>query len=214
MKKKKKGFTIVELIVVMAIIAILTLMAVPRLQKYIEDAKLVSTLATADTIYNAAVAYEASHITDKNLWSTRANGYIDLSAEYIPPYIEDMNFVPLGKSLLEPYISGDVSFVMGNMPSTLNNISATNIYYAGILPNDYNDLSAPIAVYYRDIRMPTTNEIIASGLMDKFYYHGTAVVGGGEPMVVNVLGFPGATAPNYLVPVSEYLAAYNKEIKK
>ena len=37
---KKKGFTLIELIVVMAVIAILVLLAIPRLLNYTKDATL------------------------------------------------------------------------------------------------------------------------------------------------------------------------------
>ncbi len=37
-KRKNLGFTIIELIIVMAIIAVLILIAVPTLSKYLDDA--------------------------------------------------------------------------------------------------------------------------------------------------------------------------------
>lgn len=55
-KRKNKGFTIVELIVVMAIIAILILIAVPTFTRYIEDAQETSEMGTEKTIYEATVA--------------------------------------------------------------------------------------------------------------------------------------------------------------
>lgn len=54
-KNKKTGFTIVELIVVMAIIAILILIAIPTLSKYINNANKTSELATSSTIYKSTV---------------------------------------------------------------------------------------------------------------------------------------------------------------
>lgn len=54
-KNKNRGFTIVELIVVMAIIAILILIAVPAYTKYIDNAKRTSELGTEDTIYKATI---------------------------------------------------------------------------------------------------------------------------------------------------------------
>ncbi len=55
-KRKRKGFTIVELIVVMAIIAILTLIAVPMFKNYIEKAEDTKEIANANTAYEAAFA--------------------------------------------------------------------------------------------------------------------------------------------------------------
>lgn len=53
---KNKGFTIVELIVVMAIIAILILIAVPTFTKYMEKADKTREVANASTIYKSTVA--------------------------------------------------------------------------------------------------------------------------------------------------------------
>lgn len=49
-KNKKRGFTIVELIAVMAIITILSAALVPKVANYISDAKKVSVLSDAKTI--------------------------------------------------------------------------------------------------------------------------------------------------------------------
>lgn len=60
-KNKKKGFTLVELIVVLAILAILAAMLVPALTGYIDKANEKKILATARQYYVAAqtVASEA-----------------------------------------------------------------------------------------------------------------------------------------------------------
>ena len=53
-KNKKKGFTLVELIVVLAILAILAAMLVPALTGYIDKANEKKVLATARHYYVAA----------------------------------------------------------------------------------------------------------------------------------------------------------------
>ena len=53
-KKKKKGFTPIELIIVIAIIAILAAIAIPKFGEVRKDAAFKSDIANAKTIANAA----------------------------------------------------------------------------------------------------------------------------------------------------------------
>ena len=55
-KKKKKGFTLVELIIVIAIIAILATIAIPRFGEIREGANVRSDIANAKDIQTAATA--------------------------------------------------------------------------------------------------------------------------------------------------------------
>ena len=57
----KKGFTLIELIVVIAIIATLLLILVPTMNGFVDTAKKEKDLANARTIYNAAVAQQTAH---------------------------------------------------------------------------------------------------------------------------------------------------------
>ena len=88
-KNKKKGFTLVELIVVLAILAILAAMLVPALTGYIDKANEKKTLATARQYYVAAqtVASEAyangDEITVISLHKKQS-----LKPRYITPVLE------------------------------------------------------------------------------------------------------------------------------
>lgn len=58
-KKKKKGFTLIELVAVLAIIAILSTAFIPKFGKYITEAKKVAVLNEAK---NVVAAYESAKV--------------------------------------------------------------------------------------------------------------------------------------------------------
>lgn len=59
--RDQKGFTLVELLVVMAILAVLAALAVPKFGQMLTDSKYNANNENVDMIYKAAEMYIASH---------------------------------------------------------------------------------------------------------------------------------------------------------
>ena len=86
-KSTKKGFTLVELIVVLVILAVLAAMLVPALVGYIDRAKAEKEYQTAATVYGAAQAVITEKYA-KNDWddekstdaTSSANGKVEYGA--------------------------------------------------------------------------------------------------------------------------------------
>ncbi len=73
----KKGFTLIEIVIVIVIIAILAALLVPQLTRWIDKAKIAKLKSDADTVRNSVAAYmtheiaanefDNATITDQNI---------------------------------------------------------------------------------------------------------------------------------------------------
>ena len=71
MKKSKKGFTLIEMIIVIAIIAVLLLIMVPTMNGFVKTAQNEKDLANARSLYTAAKAqYTAASVNLKDSTGT------------------------------------------------------------------------------------------------------------------------------------------------
>ncbi|MDD7795771.1 type II secretion system protein [Clostridium sp. 'White wine YQ'] len=60
-RRKRKGFTLIEVVAVMAIIGILAVALVPRVSKYMNQAKKVKVLSQVRTVVTNAEMYNAKN---------------------------------------------------------------------------------------------------------------------------------------------------------
>jgi prepilin-type N-terminal cleavage/methylation domain-containing protein len=65
-KKNEKGFTLVELIVVIAIMAVLAALLIPRIMGNVEDARHQKEVTTAQTIASEITIWNAKAATDND----------------------------------------------------------------------------------------------------------------------------------------------------
>lgn len=117
--KKLKGFTLVELIVVMVILALLMALAVPQVTKYIDKAGDITMKSEARACYTAVQAYcveayESSKLTGQNLCNTVKNDLT--SSGYVTP--SGMSGTNVGFFISSVYTKNNNSTIwpMANVP--------------------------------------------------------------------------------------------------
>lgn len=104
--RSKKGFTIIELIVVMAVIAILVTMGVPRFLGYTRDAEVTGMKADIKILETAALQYAIQN--DDALPATTtvaaitATGVVDNQGVAIP--VADLDGFTLDPAKIGPFV--------------------------------------------------------------------------------------------------------------
>lgn len=121
--KNKKGFTLVELIVVIAILGILALFLVPQFQGYSQDAKVQVAKANTRTVWTAANAALTQSEYDDKIEVTE-NGETTKAGK---EGIKDIALEKLGDS----FDTGKLSVVVDTTNKKIESVTYDGCIYAG-----------------------------------------------------------------------------------
>jgi prepilin-type N-terminal cleavage/methylation domain-containing protein len=118
-KMKSKGFTLIELAVVLAIIAVLAAVLTPMVSGYIDQARITRAQADAKAIASAVQSYKS----DTGFWpiySTYANAQLDTLTN------ADELLIGPGNTPTQKAMSGFDTLVSGHAPLSLSTYLNTN----------------------------------------------------------------------------------------
>jgi len=87
-RKNKKGFTMIELMVVVVIVGVLAAIAIPIYGKYIKNARLTEATGRIGEVITAGKAWAQDHqnVAGNPVWPAAAGGIVDLTSSALFSY--------------------------------------------------------------------------------------------------------------------------------
>lgn len=111
--KKKKGFTLIELIVVIAILALLASIAIPKYMHTQEKAKAAAHNTNVEVVKQAAATYLVEHPEANSVSMSNLEGYLDSK---VPKAYDGSDFsVSVDENRNVVVTPGPVKFVNGKI---------------------------------------------------------------------------------------------------
>jgi prepilin-type N-terminal cleavage/methylation domain-containing protein len=126
--RANRGFTIVELIVVVTVIGLLAAIAVGAYNKVVNDAKTAKALALVNTLSTAKSLFVADPATTEQNIQTFNTSTGDTQFALIAPYIRVNGAIPTNEAnllALSGFPATGVAFTMGTVDDAANNVTDT-----------------------------------------------------------------------------------------